>query len=138
MSTKAIRVILESRLSTWAAARVPALRISFENNAFTPAAGETYLRATLLPANTGSLDLKGDHRLYRGVFQIDVRRPIGSGAGPALDIAAELNTLFPVNGRYTSGTVTVQAITPPSAAQGAQADSEYVVPVSFQYRADVI
>lgn len=138
MSTKACRVILESRLAAWATARVPALRIAYENVQFVPAAGETYLRAHLLPADTESVDLKGDHRGYRGIFQVDIVRPIGSGPGPALDIAAELNALFPVNGRYTSGAVTAQVITPVSAGPAGQDASSYVVPVSFQYRADTI
>lgn len=138
MSTKAVKTILESRLSSWAAARTPVLRIAYENAAFTPAAGETYLRANLLPAETESLDLEGQHRGYRGVFQVSIARPVNGGAGPVLDIAAELNALFPVNGRYTSGAVTVQIITPASAAPALQDESTYTVPVSFQYRADTI
>lgn len=138
MSTEAVRSILETRLSSWAAARVPALRVAYENVPFTPAAGETYLRAYLLPAQTESLDLQGAHRGYRGVFQVTVVRPNGAGRGPALGIAAELNTLFPMNGRYTSGAVTVQIVSPASAGPGLQQENSYVVPVSFEYRADVI
>lgn len=138
MSTEAVRSILETRLSSWAATRVPALRVAYENVPFTPAAGETYLRAYLLPAKTESLDLQGVHRGYRGVFQVTVVRPNGAGRGPALGIAAELNTLFPMNGRYTSGSVTVQVITPASVGPGIQEPSEFAVPVSFEYRADTI
>lgn len=138
MSTKLVRVILESRLATWAAARSPALRVAYENAPFTPTTGETYLRANMLPAPTQSDDLLGTHRGYLGVFQVSVVRPINVGPGLALDIAAELDTLFPVNGRYTSGAVTVQVISPPSAAPAFQAENEYIVPVSFQYRADTI
>lgn len=136
MSTKAVRAILESRLATWAASKP--IRVQYENVPFTPQAGETHLRASLLPAETISVDLKGDHRGYRGVFQVSIVRPINSGSGPALDIAAELNQQFPVNGRYTNGAVTVQVITPASAAPALQDESTYIVPVSFQYRADVI
>ncbi|QQP96547.1 DUF4128 domain-containing protein [Lysobacter enzymogenes] len=138
MSTKAVRSILEARLASWAAARSPALRVAYENTPFTPAAGETYLRAFLLPADTLSADLAGAHRGYRGVFQVSIVRPINGGPGPSLDIAAELNQQFPVNGRYTSGAVTVQVLTPASAAPALADESSYTVPVSFQYRADVI
>lgn len=138
MSTEACRAILESRLATWAAARAPALRVAYQNAPFTPNAGETYLRSYLLPAQTTAEDLAGALRTYRGVFQVSVVRPPNGGSGPALSIAAELNNLFPVNGRYTSGAVTVQVITPASAGPGQQEDNTYVVPVSFEYRADVI
>lgn len=138
MSTKAVRAILESRLNAWAVARSPALRVAYENVTLQPAAGETYLRAYLLPADTETLDLQGLHRGYRGVFQVSICRPIGGGPGLSLDIAAELNALFPVNGRYTSGSVTVQVITAVSAAPALQEESAYVLPVSFQYRADTI
>lgn len=138
MSTEACRAILEARLANWAAARVPSLRIAYQNVPFTPNAGETYLRSYLLPAQTTAEDLAGALRTYRGVYQVSIVRPPNGGSGPALNIAAELNNLFPVNGRYTSGAVTVQVITPASAAPGQQEDNAYVVPVSFEYRADVI
>lgn len=50
MSNKLCRQAIETRLATWAAARVPALPIAFENAPFTPVTGATYLRAFLLPA----------------------------------------------------------------------------------------
>ncbi|MBO9717523.1 MAG: DUF4128 domain-containing protein [Pseudoxanthomonas sp.] len=138
MSTEACRAILESRLATWAASRGTPLRVAYQNAPFTPDSGETYLRAYLLPAPTTAEDLAGALRTYRGVFQVSIVRPINGGTGAALSIAAELNTLFPVNGRYTSGAVTVQVITPASAGPGQQEENAYVVPVSFEYRADVI
>lgn len=138
MSTKLVRAILERRLTDWAAARVPELRIAYENKPFTPTAGETYLRVHLLPALTQSEDLLGTHRGYLGVFQVAVVRPINVGPGGSLDIAAEIDTQFPVNGRYTSGAVTAQVITPAAAAPAYQTENEYIVPVSFQYRADTI
>lgn len=138
MSTEACRSILDSRLATWAAARGTPLRAAWQNAAFVPVPGETYLRAYLLPADTTAEDLAGALRTYRGVYQVSIVRPIGGGTGPALSIAAELNLLFPVNGRYTSGAVTVQVITPPSAGPGQQDENTYVVPVSFEYRSDVI
>lgn len=138
MSTEAVRAILEARLNTWAAGRSTPLRVAWENVTFAPTSGETYLQAFLLPAPTLSQDLKGDHRGYLGVFQVTVVRPNGAGRGPALSIAAELNTLFPVNGRYTSGSVTVQVITPASAGPGIPEPERYTIPVSFQYRADTI
>jgi hypothetical protein len=138
VSTKACRIALESRLATWAAARSTPLRVAYENAAFTPATGETYLACYLLPALTTSEDLEGAHRGYRGVFQVSIVAPLNIGPGAADGIAAELDTLFPVNGSYTSGSVTVQVTTPASVATAITDESNYTVPVSFQYRADTI
>src|SRR5690606_23708238 len=54
-------------------------------------------------------DLAGSHRLYQGIFQMTIVRPAGVGAGPAHDMAAALSAQFPLNARYTSGSVTVQS-----------------------------
>lgn len=136
MSQQKVRAALEGRLATWAAARSPALRVAYENAPFTPNSGETYLRAFVLTADTTSAFIEGTDRTYRGVFQVSIVRPINGGPGASAGIVDELNTLFPVTGRYTSGGVTVQIITPASAAPALQDASEYVVPVSIQYRAD--
>lgn len=138
MSQKNCRAALEGRLATWAAARSPALRLAPENVQFTPVAGETYLRPRLIPADTLSQTLDGLHRGFRGIFQIDIVAPINGGPGHAAGIAAELDTLFPVNGRYSAGGTTVQIITPASAAPADPLPSEYVLPVSLQYRADAM
>lgn len=138
MSQKTIRAILEGRLSTWAAARSPALPVAWENVPYAPTQGATYLRAYVLPADTIDETLAGGHRAYRGVFQVSIVCPIGTGPGVAAGIADELNTQFPVNGRYTSGAITVQVITPASAAPALQDESTFIVPVSIGYRCDTI
>ncbi|NID14397.1 phage tail terminator-like protein [Luteibacter yeojuensis] len=138
MSNKLVRRAIETRLAQWAAARTPALRIAYENVAFTPVNGETYLRGFLLPAATGSNDLAGQHRVYRGVYQINVVAPIGLGPGAVEGIADELATLFPLNLRMTVAGFTAQVIAPATAAQGGQDESTFVLPVSFQYRADTV
>lgn len=138
MSTHAIRTALDSRLATWAAARSPVLRIAFENSDFEPASGETYLRAFILPADTASQTLDGLHRGYRGVYQVSIVTPPHVGPGAAHGIAAELDALFPMNGRYTSGSVTVQITSPVSAGPALQEPDSFTVPASFTYRADTI
>ena len=135
MSNKLCRKAIEARLSAWAAARVPALPIAWENVPFTPPAG-AYLRAFLLPANTSSPDLAGAGRTYRGVYQVSVVAPLNAGPGAADGIADELADLFPLNTRLAVTGLTLQVITPVTAAQSAQDATNYTVPVSFQYRAD--
>lgn len=136
MSAKRIRAIYEGRLKTWADARSPALRVAYENVPFTPASGETYLKAYLLPAKTDAPDLAGTVTTYRGVFQVSVVVPINKGAGAALGIADELVALFVVNARLTASGFTAQQISPCSVAPALQDETNYTVPVSFQYRAD--
>lgn len=138
MSQATVRVILESRLATWAAARSPALAVSYENVPADPAVSATTLRAFLLPAPTTSEDLAGAHRAYRGVFQVSVIAPINAGPGAAVGIADELAALFALNGRYTSGSVTVQITAPAAVAPALQEPDAYIVPVSIAYRADTI
>lgn len=135
MSSKTVRAILEGRLSSWATTN--SVSVAWENAQFTPGS-TTYVRAFLLPAETISQDLKGDHRAYRGVFQVSIVCPINSGPGAAYGLVDSLNAQFPMNGRYTSGSVAVQIIAPASAAPAIQEESYYVVPVSIGYRCDTI
>lgn len=138
MSNANVRAALESRLATWAAARVPALPVVWENTPADPAIGATYLRAFVLAADAESQDLQGLHRSYSGVFQVSIACPINAGPGAAVGIADELAALYPVNGRYTSGSTTTQIIGPASPAPAQQEPEAYVIPVSIPYRADTI
>lgn len=146
MSQKIIRSLYESRLAAWAAARSPALPIAYQNLEFpgkNPDGSQkpmpaTYLRAFLLPAETDSLDLAGDHRLYQGLFQVSIVAPTDKGAGAAEQIVNELVALFPLNLRLTKDGLTVQVITPASQGPSIQESISYMVPVSFRYRADAI
>ena len=138
MSTKLCRQAIEARLYGWASTRSPALPLAWQNVAYTPTTGQTYLRGTLLPADTASNDLKGDHRGYRGVYQVDVCAPINAGPGAAEGIAAELDALFPVNLRITVSGLAVQITGPASVGPAAQVDTHFILPVSIPYRADAI
>lgn len=95
MSEPQIRALLESRLAPWAAAR--SLPVAWQNVAFTPQAGQTYLRAFVLASETESRDLAGAHRGYRGIWQVNIVAPTGGGAGAGEALAAELADLYPMN-----------------------------------------
>lgn len=138
MSQRAINTILETRLNNWALSQSPTVRIAWPNVTFTPNPGETYIRVHELPNETKSQDLAGSHRLYQGIFQMTIVRPAGVGAGPAHDMVAALSAQFPLNARYTSGSVTVQILTPLSTGPAMQADNYYEVPAWFSYRCDTI
>lgn len=134
MSESLIRAALEGRLATWAAARTPVLPITWQNTKAAPAL--PHLRVALLPAPTLSQTLDGEHRAFRGVFQVSVVTAIDVGPGAAEAIAVELAALFPVNLRLPSGVLTVQVIGPASPAPALQHESDFTVPVSIPYRTD--
>ncbi|MBD8669834.1 phage tail terminator-like protein [Pseudomonas lurida] len=136
MSHAIIASIYEAKLIAWNAARSEKLKIVFENTAYTPAAGETYLRAFTIPGDTASNTLGGDHRLFTGVFQVSIIAPSGTGKAKTNPIAAELTDLFPLYARDTKGAVTVVTMSPVDPGPGITGDSTYTVPVSFLYRAD--
>lgn len=136
MSTKLIRTLFETRLKTWAAARVPALRIHYEDTAFTPNANETYLRCFTLPARTGSDDLEGIHRIYTGIWQVSIVKPANGGAGAASGIEEELAALFPQNLQLTSGSFMVAVRQPMGPGPLIIDATTSTMPVSCNYRAD--
>lgn len=132
MSNHLIRSAFETTLKTWADAQIPAIPIAFENVTFTPPATR-YLRAFLLPADTGSRDLEGRHREYLGVYQISIVLPIGNGAGPGETLVAALEALFPMTAPLTSGGLQVFITSPLSASKAPQDPDRYVIPCSLTY-----
>lgn len=136
MSHRIVRSIFESRLKTWAAARTVPLRIAYQNVSFTPATGETYLRAFTLPGTTASNTLAGDHRLYTGLFQITIVSPSGNGPGTAETLMDELAVLFPLNASLTRDDFKVLVMTPLEPGPELQDDTTFSLPCRFEYRAD--
>jgi hypothetical protein len=136
MSHRIIRSLFEARLSTWAKARTPVLRIAYQNVSFTPASNETYLRAFIIPAGTDSNDLAGAHRLFTGLFQVTIVTPSGVGTGAGETLADQIAALYPLNDALNKDAITVLVITPVEPGPEQQDDTTCELPVSFQYRCD--
>lgn len=136
MSHAIIASIYEAKLMAWNATRSEKLKIVFENTAYEPAEGETYLRAFTIPGDTASNTLGGDHRLFTGVFQVSIIAPAGSGKTKTNPISAELIALFPLYVRDTKNGFVVTPMTPVDVGPGITGDSTYTVPMSFSYRSD--
>lgn len=134
MSKARIRAAFEDRLTTWAAAQTPEIRIAWENIKFTPPEGR-YGRANLLPARTVSRDLSGMAREYAGVFQVSLYMPIGSGPGSADALEASLDAAFPVEDTLGDDQFRIYITSPMSAAPALEDADRYVIPVSCMYRA---
>ncbi|QQB32218.1 DUF4128 domain-containing protein [Achromobacter deleyi] len=133
MSQDLIRAAFEKRLNDWAKARAPALAVAWQNTKFTPPANAMYLRAYVMPSATISRDAAGDHRQYRGVFQVNAVMPIGAGSRSAEQLAAELDALFPMNLVMQSGGLAVRVRTPISVDQPTTGDADHTVPISLGY-----
>lgn len=136
MSHNIIAAAFESRLLTWAKARAKPIKVVAENETYTPATGETYLRAFTLPAVTASNTLSGDHRVYTGVFQINIVTASGKYRTEASGIVDELAPLFPLNLRIPRAGLVALVMTPVAPGPGIPDGNTFTVPASFQYRSD--
>lgn len=137
MSLLQIRGAFQGRLSTWATDRTPALPIAWQNVPFTPGT-YPYLRAFLMPAETDSLDLAGEHRAYTGIFQVNIISETNKGTLLVEEIAAELEALFPLNERIVVAGGEVLIYTPMSLGPALPDGGTFTLPVWCRYRMDTI
>jgi hypothetical protein len=141
VSNDIIRALYEARLFAFADARE--LPVQFENQRFDPPANENpeeniYMQGFLLPARTVSNDLSGDHRGYRGIFQISIVMPKGIGTGLAKPIKVGLHDLFSMNLILTDGSgFKVQIVRPLSEGPGITGETLHAIPLSFEYRSEM-
>jgi len=136
MSNAKVRAGFETRLSAWALAQAPPIPIAYENKTFTPPAAARYIRAFLLPAQTASDDMDGDHRAYVGVFQASLYMPVGVGAGSSEALAEAICALFPKQTEIVSSGLTIWLTRPMSIGPSLPGTTHYMVPISCSYRAD--
>lgn len=136
MMQSQIRAALEVRLDAFA--KEEGLLVAWEGRAFKPIAGQPYLRAFVMPASSDSNDLAGQHRLYRGVFQVDLVMMSGTGMGDIERKAAQIIAHFPKNLRLLVGNQFVQLISVMSLGPGLIHEGDLVLPLTSYYRMDVI
>ncbi|WP_179179074.1 phage tail terminator-like protein [Pseudomonas sivasensis] len=136
MSHAIISSIYEAKLLAWSKVRAEPIKVVFENIQYDPADGETYLRAFALPGDTASSTLAGDHRAFIGVYQISIVVPAGTGKTKTNPLVVELAGLFRLYARDTKSGVTVVTMSPVEQGPGITDAATYMVPVSFEYRAD--
>lgn len=136
MSHAIISSIYDAKLLAWSKVRAEPIKVVFENIQYDPADGETYLRAFALPGDTASSTLAGDHRAFIGVYQISIVVPAGTGKTKTNPLVVELAGLFRLYARDTKSGVTVVTMSPVEQGPGITDAATYMVPVSFEYRAD--
>ena len=134
MSQQAITQLLEERLGEWAEAQ--GVQVAYDNIEFNPPDG-IYLESHVMPATTTAIDLSRQAKVFRGVYQINVIAPAGTGKSAGGLIAEQLIQLFPENQEMSDGVLTCFINSVPSAFAGISSDTSYTIPVSMSYRADI-
>lgn len=135
MSHSKVRAIFATLLTEYALTKD--IRVSYDNVKFDPTVNELYLQTHLIPVDTPTLTLGGDHKEYLGIYQVKIISGSGSATGIADSIIDDLQNLFPVYKLFKdlSG-FTVQVYSPVHSAEGKAQDGRWTVPCYFEYRAD--
>lgn len=97
---------------------------------------EIYLKSTILPALTTSLDLDEKSRIYYGEFQVSVVVPVNTGKLRSLQISDMIIKHFPPNLALTKDDFSLYINSIPSICPAILDKTTYTVPISMNYRAD--
>ena len=137
MSTTLITHLLETKLAAIASSL--GLEIAMENIPFKPKDSRAvYLRSHILPAKTLGIDIAGALQVFRGVFQVDVVAPAGSGKTKAGEVADSILKAFPAGLELTSGEFTAYIESVPYRMRPLPSDTRYLIAVNIDYRADTV
>lgn len=137
MSTTLITQLLETKLAAIASSL--GLEIAMENIPFKPKDSRAiYLRSHVMPAKTLGIDITGELQVFRGVFQVDVVAPAGSGKTKAGEVADSILKAFPSGLELTSGEFTAYIESVPYRMRPLAGDTRYLIPVNIDYRADIV
>lgn len=133
MSNQIIRRALEKRL----AAMSPALATAYENVEFTPTVGTPYQSVNLLPAQPEDAVHGSSIYFERGVFQITLRYPIGTGPAAAEARAQLVRQQFKRGTSMTESGITVLVVGTPVVAPPMSVDDRYCIPISVRFQAQI-
>lgn len=97
---------------------------------------EMYLKSTILPALTTSLDLEGKSRIYTGEFQVSIVAPVNTGKSKSLQISDMIIKHFPPNLELSKNKFSLYINSIPSVCPAILDKTTYTVPISMNYRAD--
>lgn len=136
MMQSQIRAALEVRLNAFA--KEEGLSIAWEGKTFKPKRGQFYLRVFVIPAASDSGDLAGRHRLYRGVFQVDLVMVSGTGMGDIERRAAQIIAYFPKNLRLPIESGFVQLTSVMSMGPKIVNGGNVMLPLTSYYRMDTV
>jgi hypothetical protein len=112
----------------------PALQVAWPNKVFGPDKPDTYLRASLLRAETQPIGIAAWNE-HVGILQVDVVYKKQDGEVKPLAIADSVAAWFGRGTRLTSGSVQVDVYEKPSIGSAIDnRDGYFFYPVSVRYR----
>lgn len=134
MSHGLIRKTFSAALATYAAQKnIP---VSYDNvkGMFDT---EDHIEAHLIPSDTFSDTLGGDHKAFIGMYQMTIVVQYNTGYLKVESIVEELQNIFQINKMFTdvSG-FSVQVVSPIKTPEGKQVGVQWRVPCYFEYRSD--
>lgn len=133
MSTAIVRKAMEKRL----ALITPALATAYENVTFAPVAGTPYQRINLLP-NTPDNRVMGSAVYFeRGIFQITLCYPQGTGPGAAEARAQVVRAHFKRGTSMTESGVIVLITDTPRVSPAFMDGDRYCIPISVPFQAQI-
>lgn len=132
MSLASIRSAMETAL----AGISPAVAIAYENQAYSPVPGTPYQRVTLLTAEPDNREI-GPGYTERGIFQVDLFYPEGTGPAAATARAALIRSTFAYATELTSGGVKVNIIATPEIGAARADGDRFHVPVKIRWHSRI-
>lgn len=135
MSVKSIRQALEVALNTWAIANNTV--ISWQNIPYKPTEGTSYVRASLIPAETLNPTLGDSFNRKIGIFQLLVYVKEGIGNAAAETLADSLLNYFARGESFVANSITVRILESPSVSPALNDGGWYILPVSVRYSVDI-
>lgn len=134
MSAVLVRKALEVAL----AAMTPTVATAYENAPFTvPAPTVPYQQAWFLPAPPANPEQGNNLHTEQGVFQVDLRYPLGAGAAAATTRAELIRSTFYRGASFTASGVTVTIERTPEIMPGRVEADRFVIPVRIRFYAHI-
>lgn len=130
MSSQLIQAALETRLATL----TPALATAYENTVFTPVTGVPYQRINMMVNRPVDHALTMDVTEERGIFQVSLFYPQGTGRGAAQARAELIKALFKPPLALINGAVKVELVKTVHVGGGMPDGDRWMVPVSIYWQ----
>ena len=125
-----IQAVLEQRLATL----TPAMATAYENATFTPVTGTPYQRINMLVNRPVDHAVTMDVTEQRGIFQVSLFYPQGTGRGFAQARAELIKALFKPPLTLTNGGVKVEINKTVHIGGGMPDGDRWMVPVSIYWQ----
>jgi hypothetical protein len=113
------------------------LSYSFDNIKKNGPESADYIEAHIIPSDTFSDTLGGDHTAFIGMYQMTIVVQYNTGYVKVEKIVEHLQNAFKINKVFTDASgFSVQVISPIKTAEGKQSGIQWRVPCYFEYRSD--